>query len=126
MLVPGASFGKYAERGFIAVAQHPPRLSMFAVREPLTRNSSLSGGALAARIVVAEVLAHAGRFSVASEVPIVFGVTMASRTENTFFAKSIPTVDTMLMGLPLLKRLMSQTNPGTPVPPRDGKVPYIR
>src|SRR5258708_275992 len=47
-------------------------------------------------------------------------------TENTFFAKSIPTIDTMLMGLPLLKRLMSQTNPGTPVPPRDGEVPYIR
>jgi hypothetical protein len=46
-------------------------------------------------------------------------------TENTFFAKSIPTVETMLMGLPLLKRLISQTNPGTPVPYRDGEVPYI-
>jgi hypothetical protein len=32
----------------------------------------------------------------------------------------------MLMGLPLLNRLISQTNPGTPVPPRDGEVPYIR
>jgi hypothetical protein len=32
----------------------------------------------------------------------------------------------MLMGLPLLKRLISQTNPGTSVPPRDGEVPYIR
>jgi hypothetical protein len=41
-------------------------------------------------------------------------------TENTFFAKSIPTVDTMLMRLPLLKSLISQANLGTPVPPRDG------
>jgi hypothetical protein len=32
----------------------------------------------------------------------------------------------MFMGLPLLKRLISQTNPGTSVPPRDGEVPYIR
>ena len=47
-------------------------------------------------------------------------------TENTFFAKSIPTVETKLMGLPLSKRLISQLNPGTSVPPRDGEVPYIR
>src|SRR5258708_32522712 len=46
-------------------------------------------------------------------------------TEKTFFAKSIQTVETVLMGLPLLKRLISQTNPGTSVPPRDGEVPYI-
>jgi hypothetical protein len=29
------------------------------------------------------------------------------------------------MGLPFLKRLISQTNPGTQVPIRDGEVPYI-
>jgi hypothetical protein len=47
-------------------------------------------------------------------------------TENTFFAKSIPAVETKLMGLPLSKRLISQFNPGTSVSPRDGEVPYIR
>jgi hypothetical protein len=48
-------------------------------------------------------------------------------TEKTFFAKSIPTVETMLMRHLLLKRVFSQRNPGTAVPPhQDGEVPCNR
>jgi hypothetical protein len=42
------------------------------------------------------------------------------------FAKSLPTVETAFMGLPLSKGWISQPNPGTSVSLRDGEVPYIR
>ena len=50
-------------------------------------------------------------------------------SENTFFAKSIPQVVTLLKRLPLfVGRLEMHThlNLGTHVPRRDGEVPYIR
>ena len=47
--------------------------------------------------------------------------------ENVFFAKSIPSVETRFMGLPLFESgSISQLNPDTSVSFRDGEVPYIR
>jgi len=43
-----------------------------------------------------------------------------------FFAKSMPSVETKFMGLPLSEGSMSQLNPDTSVSPWDGEVPYIR
>jgi hypothetical protein len=47
-------------------------------------------------------------------------------TEKVFFAKSIPSVETKFMGLPLSEGSVSQLNPDTSVSHRDGEVPYIR
>jgi hypothetical protein len=47
-------------------------------------------------------------------------------TEKVFFAKSIPTVETRFMGLPLSEGSVSQLNPDTSVSRRDEEVPYIR
>ena len=45
---------------------------------------------------------------------------------NGGFAKSIPSVETAFMGLPLSEGSISQLNPDTSVSFRDGEVPYIR
>ena len=47
-------------------------------------------------------------------------------TEKVFFAKSIPSVETAVMGLPLSEGSVSQLNPDTSVSYRDGEVSYIR
>jgi hypothetical protein len=47
-------------------------------------------------------------------------------TEKVFFAKSIPSVETAFMGLPLSEGSITQLNPDTSVSRRDGEVPYIR
>jgi len=47
-------------------------------------------------------------------------------TENVFFAKSMPSVETKFMGLPLSEGSNTQLNPDTSVSLRDGEVPYIR
>jgi hypothetical protein len=46
--------------------------------------------------------------------------------EKLLFAKSIPSVETRFMGLPLSQGSISQLNPDTSVSFRDGEVPYIR
>jgi hypothetical protein len=46
--------------------------------------------------------------------------------EKVLFAKSIPSVETRFMGLPLSEGSVSQLNPDTSVSHRDGEVPYIR
>ena len=47
-------------------------------------------------------------------------------SEKVLFAKSIPSVETRFMGLPLSEGSISQLNPDTSVSFRDGEVPYIR
>jgi hypothetical protein len=48
------------------------------------------------------------------------------RTEKVFFAKSIPSVETAFMGLPVSEGSNTQLNPDTSVSHRDEEVPYIR
>jgi len=48
------------------------------------------------------------------------------RPEKVFFAKSMPSVETKFMGLPLSEGSNTQLNPDTSVSFRDGEVPYIR
>ena len=46
-------------------------------------------------------------------------------TEKVFFAKSMPSVETKFMGLPLSEGSMAQLNPDTWVSLWHGEVPYI-
>jgi len=46
--------------------------------------------------------------------------------EKVLFAKSIPSVETRFMGLPLSEGWNTQLNPDTSVSSRDGEVTYIR